>query len=149
VHHLGLDAIDHLPSQTVHLFNELRSQLIKWYVSQVLELTLIGQWSDHSGTVTLLEEGFQQSSDSILLVDGLTESFLILQGLLEVVLGCDWLLVRVNQLKGEVTDHPHQRGEILGVLLGVGLIRPSTGLDLNVLSKVDDERQVVELGFIN
>lgn len=79
MHQLRPDSVDNLPAQSVHLLNELRSQLIQRNVCQILQLVLLGQWSDHSGTVTLFEKRFKQSTNSIFLVDRLTESFLILK----------------------------------------------------------------------
>ena len=82
---LRLDPVHDLPPKCMHLLDELRPQILKWNISQILQLVLLGQWSDHSATVTFFEEGFEKATDAILLVDGLREAFLGLEGLLEVV----------------------------------------------------------------
>lgn len=52
-------------------------------------------------------------------------------------------------MEGEVTHDPHQRGEVLGVLIRVGIIVTTTGLNLNVLREVNDEAEIVELGLVD
>ena len=82
---LGLDSVHDFAAQGVHLFLELRPEVLKGNVSEVLQLVLFGEWSDHGATVTLFEEAFQEASDTVFLVDGLAETFLVLKSLLEVV----------------------------------------------------------------
>ena len=73
---LRLDPVHDLPPQCVHLLNELRPQVLQWYISQILQLVLLGQWSDHCAAITFFKEGFEKATDAILLVDGLREAFL-------------------------------------------------------------------------
>ena len=82
---LRFDAIHHLASQCVHLFDELGPQVVQRDVCQVLQLVLLGQRSDHGAAVALLEETFKKTPNSILLIDGLAETFLVLKSLLEVI----------------------------------------------------------------
>ena len=58
-------------------------------------------------------------------------------------------MVGVDKLEGEVADDPHERGEVLRVLLGVRVLVTSACFDLDVLSEVDDEAEIVELRLIN
>jgi hypothetical protein len=53
-------------------------------------------------------------------------------------------------LEGEVTNHPHEGGEILRVLLGVNLfLADPLGLEMNVLGEVDDKGKVREGVFVD
>lgn len=52
-------------------------------------------------------------------------------------------------MQGEVTHDPHQRREVLGVLIRVSIIVTTTGLNLNVLREVNDEAEIVELGLVD
>jgi hypothetical protein len=89
--------------------------------------------------ITLLEEGLEQATNSVLLVNGIAETLLGLQSLFQVFTGGNRFRVLVNQLEGEVTNNPHQGGEVLGVIFGITVVAASTGLDLNVLSQIDDK----------
>ena len=62
----------------MYLFNELGSQLVERNISEALQLALLGEGSDHSVAVSLLEERLKQAADSIFLVDGVTEALLLL-----------------------------------------------------------------------
>jgi len=127
----------------VGLLDELRSQLFHRDVGEVLKLVLFREWTNHSATVTILEETFEQAADSIFLIDGLTETLLVLKGFLQVVFRCNWLRIGIDELQGEITDDPHQRREVLGVLFGIGVFVAAASFDLNVLGEVDDETEVV------
>lgn len=59
------------------------------------------------------------------------------------------LAFRVDQLEREVAHDPHQRWEVLSVLLRIGFLAPTACLDLDVLGQVDNQAEVVELGLIN
>ena len=49
----------------------------------------------------------------------------------------------VHKLQREVAHDPHERREVLGVLLGVRVLVAAAGLDLDVLRQVDHQGQVV------
>ena len=95
---LRLDAIHDLSAKGVHLLNELGPQVVQRDIRQVLQLVFLGQWSNHSAAIALLEETFQKAPDSIFLIDSLAETFLVLQGFFKVVFGCDRLRVCVDEL---------------------------------------------------
>ena len=123
----------------MHLLNELGPQILQWDVGQVLELVLLGEWPDHGAAVSFFEERLQKSADPIFLVDCLAESLLALKRLLEVVLRGNGLLLCVDQLQGEVADHPHERWEVGRVLLWVGVVLATSSLDLDVLGQIDHQ----------
>ena len=52
-------------------------------------------------------------------------------------------------MEREVADDPHERWEVLRVLLRIGVFIGATSLDLDVLGQVDNQRQVVQFGLIN
>ena len=58
-------------------------------------------------------------------------------------------MVLIDELQSEVSDDPHEGGEVLRVLFRVSIIVTATGLNLDVFSQIDDETQVVELGLVN
>ena len=60
------------------LLYEFRSQLIHWDICQALKLTLLCKRTNHSVAVTFLEERLKQTSDTIFLVNGIAEAFLVL-----------------------------------------------------------------------
>ena len=92
----------------MHLLNELGPQLLQGDLCQVLQHGFICEGAYHSLTVALFEETLEEAPDSILLIDRLTESFLVLQCLLQVVLGRDRLRVLIYQLQCEVTHDPQK-----------------------------------------
>ena len=55
----------------------------------------------------------------------------------------------IDELKSEVAHDPHERGEVLRVLLGVRVVVAASGFNLDVLREVDDEAEIVELGLID
>ena len=55
----------------------------------------------------------------------------------------------IDELKSEVAHDPHERGEVLRVLLGVRVVVTASGFNLDVLREVDDEAEIVELGLID
>ena len=63
----------------MNLFDELGSEVVEGDVSQVLQLVLLGQGTDHGAAVTLLEEALEQAADSIFLIDSLAETLLSLE----------------------------------------------------------------------
>ena len=58
-------------------------------------------------------------------------------------------MVLIDELQSEVSDDPHEGGEVLRVLFRVSIIVTATGLNLDVFGQIDDETQVVELGLVN
>ena len=104
-----------------------------------MKLIFFGQRTDHGAAIAFLEEALKQASNSIFLIDGLAEAFLVLECFFKILFGGDRLLLFVHQLEGEVADHPHERGEILRVLLGVGIVSASAGFDLDILREVDNQ----------
>ena len=82
---LRLDAVHDFAAEGVRLLNELGSKIFHWDVRQVLQLIFLSQRSDHGAAIALLEETFKKTPDSILLIDSLTEPFLILKCLFKVV----------------------------------------------------------------
>ena len=133
----------------MHLFDELWSKIFKGDICEVLELILFCKRPDHGTAISVFEEGFEETADSIFLVDGFAESFLELECFFKILFGCDWLLIGVNKLQGEVSDNPHEGREILGILLWVCVLGATPSLDLDILGQVDDEGQVIQLSFIN
>ena len=133
----------------MHLLHELGSQVVQRDVRQILQLVFLGERPDHGAAVALFEEALEQAPDSVLLVDGLTEAFLGLEGLLQVVFRGDRFGVCIDELQGEVTNDPHERREILGVLFRIRVFIGPSCLDLDVLCQVDNEREVVQLGLID
>ena len=93
---LGLDAVHDLAAQSVHLLHELGSQVVERDVSQILELVFLGKRPNHGAAIALFEEALQQPPDSVLLIDGLTEAFLCLEGLLQVVFRGDRLGICID-----------------------------------------------------
>ena len=67
------------------LLNKLGSQLVERDISETLQLAFLGEGSDHCVTVSLLEERLEQAADSIFLVDGVTETFLLLESFLQIL----------------------------------------------------------------
>ena len=49
----------------MHLFCELRSELIKVHFGQVLKLTFVSERSDHRDAVTIFKEASQHSSNPV------------------------------------------------------------------------------------
>ena len=70
------------------------------------------------------------------------------QSLFEVVFRCNRLGVSIDKLEREVADDPHERREVLGVLLWVGVVVAAARLNLDVLREVNDQAQVVQLRLI-
>ena len=68
---------------------------------------------------------------------------MVLKSLFKVVFRCNRLRVCVDELEREVADDPHERWEVLGVLLRVRVIVAATSLDLNILREIDDQAEVV------
>ena len=131
------------------LLNELRSQLVHRDICQALQLTLLSEWSNHGVAVTFFEERLEQTSDTVLLVNSITETFLILECLFQVFPGGNWLRILVNKLESEITHNPHQCWEVLSILFGVSFVVTSASLDLNVLCQIDDKGEIIKLGLIN
>ena len=146
---LRLNPHDDLSAKLLDLVNELRSQLLKIHVCEVLELVFLGEGTDHGAAVPLLEETFEQTANAVLLLDRLTEALLVCEGLLEVLFARDWFRLSVQQLKREVPHDPHEAGEVLGELLRVGFFARTSRLDLNVLCEVDHQRKLLERIFID
>ena len=59
MHELGLDPVDDLAPELHELLNELRSEVIKVYLLQGLEVFLLGEWANHRAAVSLFEEGLE------------------------------------------------------------------------------------------
>ena len=88
--------MDNLSSEDVHLFDELRPQILDGNLGQILKLVLLGQRPDHGATVSVLEEGFEEAPNSILFVDCFAEAFLVLECLFQILFGGDGLLILVH-----------------------------------------------------
>ena len=73
---LGLDPIEHLSPKLQNLLHKLCPKVIEVPLLKGLEIILLGQRSDHSAAVPILEERFEQSSDSVLLFYRFRKSFL-------------------------------------------------------------------------
>lgn len=100
-------------SQLYDLLKEFRSQLIEIQLIQVLQILLISQRSHKRDAIPLLEEGLNQSTNPILLLNLITESLLNLQCLLQVLLCRYRLIILVNQLQREISHHPKELREVL------------------------------------
>ena len=68
---------------------------------------------------------------------------MVLKSLFKVVFRCNRLGVGIDELQREVADDPHERWEVLGVLLRVRVVVAATSLDLNILREIDDQAEVV------
>ncbi len=105
----------------------------------------MGERPYHCATVTIFEEGLHETSNSVLLLHAIREALLLRQSLLQVVLGGDGLAIEVSQLQGEVTDYPHEGGEVLLVLFRIDIfLTAAVRLDVDVLGQVDDQREVLQ-----
>jgi hypothetical protein len=131
------------------LLNKLWSQFVQVHFSQILQLVFPGQWSDHCAAVAFFEKAFKKPPNSIFLFNTLREALLVSERFLEILLTRDRLLFRVNKLQCEVTDYPHETGEVLGVLFGISLLFDAARLNLNVFGQVDNETELLEGVFIN
>mmetsp|Transcript_9780 Transcript_9780/g.9556 ORF Transcript_9780/g.9556 Transcript_9780/m.9556 type:complete len:316 (+) Transcript_9780:1443-2390(+) len=149
IQHLRLHPVQHLPPQDQHLFLEIGSEVGEVHVGQVLEVVFVGEGPDQGAAVSILEERFQQLPDSILLLHIVGETLLLLEGLVEVLFGGDVVSIFIDQLQSEVSDDPHEAGEVGAVLLGVHLFVVALGLDVDVLGQVDHQRQVRQRRLIN
>jgi hypothetical protein len=145
MHELGFDPVDDLAPELHELLNKLRSEVVKVDLLQGLEIFLLGERANHGATVSLFEEGLEEAADAVLLFNAIRESLLWLEGLLEVLFGSNWLALLVNQLKREVSHNPHERREVLRVLLGVDFIlAQALSLKVYVFCEVDDQGEVRE-----
>lgn len=72
-------------------------------------------------------------------------------------MGGDALPFVVHELKGEVAEHPQERGEVVGQGLNLGFLlfvifistRGGRGLDLDGLCDINDEREVFQGLIVN
>jgi len=87
--------------------------------------------SNGSNPPTHLDHG----ADLVLPHGGIVEAALLLQGILQVLLGRD-LLALVAQLEGEVTEHPQERREEVAELLA-GVLRMK-GVATQARSKTEE-----------
>ena len=110
-----------------------------------MELVFVSQWPDHGDAVPIGEETLQEPPDPVLLLHTVGESLLALERLLEVVLRGDGLALSIDQLEGEVSNDPHERWEVLGILLWINIFLADAGaLDLDMLGQVDHKREVLK-----
>lgn len=98
-----------------------------------MKLVLPGEGSDHGAAVPFFEKRLEQPADTVFLLYAFGEAFLVPKCLFKVLLTGYGLQLGVDQLEGEVSDNPHEAGEVLGVLLGVCLFFDAARLNLNVL----------------
>ncbi len=98
-----------------------------------MQLVFPSQRSDHSAAVTLFEKRLQQPADAVFLLYAFGEALLVTERFFKVLFTGYGLQLGVDQLKSEISDDPHEAGEVLRVLLGVGLFFDASRLNLNVL----------------
>lgn len=98
-----------------------------------MQLVFPSQRSDHSAAVTFFEKRLKQPADAVFLLYAFGEALLVAERFFKVLLTGYGLQLGVDQLKSEISDDPHEAGEVLRVLLGVGLFFDAARLNLNVL----------------
>ena len=78
-----------LLAQRLHLHKEFRPHLIVCQLLQVLQLALLLNWANHCVAVTVLEEVLDHPPNPVLSLNLIRRSLLLLNSILEVLLGCD------------------------------------------------------------
>ena len=58
-------------------------------------------------------------------------------------------MIGIDKLKSEIPDNPHQTREVLSILIWISIIIATSGLDLNILSQINDQTQIVQFCFID
>ena len=76
---------ENLGPQLLHLLDKLRSQLLIRHALQALQLSLLFNGSDKSGTIPVWEYLLDQAPNTILVINRIGETLLFMQGLLKVL----------------------------------------------------------------
>jgi len=87
-----------------------------------LKLVLIGERPDHGDAVTVSEETLEKPPDAVLLLDGIRESLLILEGLLQVLLRGDLFALSIDELQSEITNNPKECWEIFSIFFRINVV---------------------------
>ena len=82
VHDFGLNAVDNFATETHELLDELGTELLDRDFLKGLQVFLLGEGTDHSAAVSLLEEGLEHATNAVLLLHSVRETLLRLECLL-------------------------------------------------------------------
>ena len=97
--------------------------------------------------ISILEKMADQSPDPILLLYGITHSFLFLKWLLQVVFLSDAISLLIFQSEGKITQNPEETREIHSHFIWVHFFLAT--FDLQGLAQVDNEAEIVQCVLIN
>ena len=86
-----------------------------------MELSLLLDRADKREAITIFEEVLDHPSDAILGLNLVTRTFLLLDGVLEVLFRSNLIAHGVMQAQGKVPDDPKEGWEIFRDLVGVRL----------------------------
>ena len=96
----------------VNLLCKLRPELRVRQRLQLLQVKFVFHRPYHCKAVTVLEELFNHAADSVLLLDGVAESFLGLQRILQILLLTNLVVLLVDKPETKVSDNPKKRWEV-------------------------------------
>lgn len=113
VHLLGPDLLEHLVPEHLHVVDELRSELAISQLLHVLQVLLTLSGPYHGKAVFLLKVVTDQPSNFVFLFNCIRCSFLLLERILQILLGRNIVLILVLQSQCKVPDHPQERGKVL------------------------------------
>lgn len=104
----------------------------------VLKILLLLGGTDHREAILLLEVVADESSDLVLLFNGIRGSLLLLERILEVLSARNFVLKLVLELKGEVSHNPEERWEVLAHHVWVHVLSLFT-VYLQLFGEVDNQ----------
>lgn len=126
----------------LHLHSELFSQGTILKLVKALQVLLIFDGSHHRQTVPVRKVPLKQPTNFILVFNSLAGSFLLFEGIFQVLLAGEFPPGCIDKLKREISHNPQKRGELSIIIFPAGL-----GFD--VLGEIDDQIQSINRIFID